>query len=352
MRALRYHGRLDVRLDDIPEPTPGPDEVLIRVAYNGLCGSDVHEYFNGPAAITVQPHPLTGCSLPCVLGHEFSGRVRGFGTAVTDLVEGMLVAIEPIQTCGRCPRCTSGMRHLCRKIAFHGYNRDGGGLADLTAVPRTMVHLLPNDLTALQGALVEPLAVARRAVRRAGVRSGDLVAVHGAGPIGLGALLTLRHSDVEAVVVDPSPERRATALLLGAREVIDPGTDDVAALIRDLTAGLGASAAIDAAGVPSSILSAVSSTRPDGIVVVVAHHHQPLPLRSGHLIFNEVVVTGSLIYDAGDFAWVIDAMQRGSYPLDSWVTTIGFDRVVEDGFEMLKNQRANKIVVRVDESRP
>ena len=352
VRAVRYHGRLDVRLDEVPEPTPGPGEVLIRVAYNGLCGSDVHEYFNGPAAITVQPHPLTGCSLPCVLGHEFSGRVVAFGAGVTDLVGDMLVAIEPIQTCGRCPRCTNGARHLCRKIAFHGYNRDGGGLADLTVVPRTMVHVLPNDLTALQGALVEPLAVARRAVRRAGARSGDLVVVHGAGPIGLGALLALRHNDVEAVVVDPSAARRAAALSLGAREVIDPGTDDAAALIRDITDGLGAHAAIDAAGVPSSILSAVSSTRPDGTVVVVAHHHQPLPLRSGHLIFNEVVVTGSLIYDADDIAWVIDAMQRGSYPLDSWVTTIDLDRVVEDGFETLREQRANKILVRVDESQP
>ena len=180
--------------------------------------------------------------------------------------------------------------------------------------------------------------------------AGDLVVVHGAGPIGLGALLALRHYDIEAVVVDPSAARRTAALSLGARAVIDPGTDDAAAAIRDITNGLGAHASIDAAGVSSSILSAVSSTRPDGTIVVVAHHHQPLPLRSGHLIFNEVIVTGSSIYDRDDFVWVIDAMQRGSYPIDSWVTTIEFDRVVEDGFETLREQRANKILVRVDES--
>lgn len=329
-------------------PSPGPGEVLIRVAYNGLCGSDVHEYFEGPAATTLEPHPLTGCSLPCVLGHEFSGRIEALGIAVHDLAVGQLVAVEPIETCGRCPRCLAGYRHLCRVIAFHGYNRDGGGLADLTVVPRTMVHVLPHDLTAVHGALLEPMAVSRRAVRRSGVGEGGLVIVHGAGPIGLGAVLALRHCGVNVVAVDPSVARRATASALGAQTVIDPASDDVAAAVRDLTHGLGADAAIDAAGVPSALSAALRSTRPDGTVVLVAHHHQPLAVRSGHLIFSEITLTGSSIYDAQDIAWVIDAMQRGAYPLDDWITTIELDRVVEDGFQALREQRVNKVLVRLN----
>lgn len=350
MRALRYHGRRDVRLEELPEPTPGPGEVLIRVAYNGLCGSDLHEYFDGPAATTVDPHPLTGCSLPCVLGHEFAGWVAAVGDDVADLDLGLLVAVEPIETCGVCARCVTGFRHLCRKIAFHGYNRDGGGLSDFTVVQRQMVHVLPPELTPLHGALVEPMAVSRRAARRTGVDDGAMVVVHGAGPIGLGALLSLRDGGVNVIAVDPSAARREAASSLGAHAVIDPANDDVAAAVRDLTKGLGADAAIDAAGVPSALSAALRSTRPDGTIVIVAHHHQPLALRSGHLIFSEIALTGSSVYAKDDIAWVIEAMQRGVYPLDGWVTTIELDRVVEDGFMALRDHRVNKVLVRLGAS--
>ena len=114
--------------------------------------------------------------------------------------------------------------------------------------------------------------------------------------------------------------------------------------------GLGADASIDAAGVPSALSASFRSTRPDGRVVVVAHHHQPLALRSGQLIFNEIALTGSSIYDTDDISWVIEAMQRGAYPLDEWITTIELDRVVEDGFTALREQRVNKVLVRLDES--
>jgi len=348
VRALRYHGRRDVRLEELDEPVVGPGDVLIRVAYNGLCGSDVHEYFEGPLTTSIDPHPLTGCSLPVILGHEIGGRVAGVGVDVSDVEVGSLVAVEPIQTCGTCPRCRAGHRHLCRRIAFHGYHRSGGGLAELTAVPRSMVHVLPSGLSARHAALVEPMAVSRRAVRRAGVDEGDVVVVHGGGPIGLGALLALRAGNVRTVVADPSATRRAAALILGAEEVIDPATEDVAASVRDLTDGLGAHASIDAAGVATVVAMALRSTRPDGTVVLVAHHHQPLSLRSGHLIFNEVAITGSSIYDADDVAWVIDAMGRGVYPLDGWIDVIELDRVVEDGFEALGEQRVNKVLVRLD----
>ena len=347
MRAVRYYGRGDVRLEQVDEPEPRAGEVLVAVAYNGLCGSDLHEYVHGPTAISETPHPLTGQSLPCTLGHEFSGHVARVGEGVDDLAVGALVAIEPIETCGTCPRCRSNRRHLCRKIAFHGYNRDGGGLAERTVVARSMVHVLPAGLDALHGALVEPMAVARRAVRRAQVHEGDLVAVHGAGPIGLGALLALRDLGATVVAVDPSSERRRAAQVLGAVVVLDPAVDDVGASIRDLTGGLGAAASIDAAGVPASFAALLRSTRPDGIGVLVAHHAHPLALRSGNLIFNELVLTGSSVYDADDIAWVIEAMGRGVYPLDGWTTTIDLDRVVEDGFEALREQRVNKVLVRL-----
>lgn len=346
MRAIRYHGREDVRLDDIPTPTAGPGEIRLQVAYNGLCGSDVHEYFNGPAAITAKPHPLTGTSIPCVLGHEFSGWVESLGEGVTGFELGTLVAVQPVETCGSCARCRTGHEHLCRKAAFHGYNRPGGGLSDLTVVRADMVHPVPDSVNAMRAALIEPLAVAHRAVRRASVAAGDLVVVHGAGPIGLGVLMALRQRSAATVVVDPAPERRAAAAALGADMVIDPLVDDPASAVRELTHGEGAAASIDAAGVESALTSALRSTRPDGQVVVVAHHHHPYPLRSGHLIFGEVRLTGSLIYDKDDFADVIAAMADGTYPTEGWTEVISME-AVENGLRSLRDRSSNKLLVRV-----
>jgi (R,R)-butanediol dehydrogenase/meso-butanediol dehydrogenase/diacetyl reductase len=344
---VRFHGREDVRLEEIDDPEPGPGDVLLSVARNGLCGSDVHEYYEGPIAVTVVPHPLTGCSVPCVLGHEFSGWVVDVGGDVADVPIGSLVAVEPIETCGACARCRAGRRHLCRRLAFHGYNRAGGGLAERTVVRRDMVHVLPDGLTPLQGALVEPMAVSRRAVSRAGAQHGDLAVVHGAGPIGLGALLALIADRAQVVVVDPSSVRRVAAVALGAEFVVDPSDADVVEVVRELTGGVGAACSIEASGTEQALTAALRSTRPDGAVVVVAHHRTPYPLRSASLIFNEIVLTGSLIYETSDFRWVIDGMQRGAYPLDGWVTEIALDRVVDDGFAPLRAQQANKIVVRV-----
>lgn len=347
MRAVRFHGRQDLRLDRVPVPEPGWGEVRIRVAYNGLCGSDVHEYFAGPAAITADPHPLTGASIPCVLGHEISGWIDSVGPGVEGLEAGALVAVEPVETCGACPRCRHGRRHLCRRLAFHGYNRHGGGLSERTVVRADMIHVVPDDVGALEAALVEPLAVAHRAVRRSGAARGDVVVVHGAGPIGLGAVMALRAAGAEAVVVDPSEHRRRTAIEVGASAAVDPAQTDPAVAVRDLTDGLGAAASIDAAGVEPALTAALRSTRPDGMVVVVAHHHDPYPLRSGLLIFGEVRLTGSLIYDSGDFEAVIAAVAAGTYPSAGWTEVIEMDDV-EAGLANLRDQTSDKVLVRVD----
>jgi len=347
VRALRYHGREDVRLEEVDEPVAGPGDVLLRVAYNGICGSDVHEYFDGPIAASHEPHPLTGCSMPCILGHELSGEVVDVGAGVDDVAIGALVAVEPIETCGVCAYCRSGNRHLCRSTAFHGYHRAGGGLADYTVVRRDMVHAMPDGLTARHGALVEPMAVARRAARRTRASAGEMVVVHGAGPIGLGVVLALRAEGIDAVVADPSAVRRDAARMLGATHAFDPASDDVVAAVRDLTDGLGAAGAVDAAGVAPAVQAALRSTRPDGTIVVVGHHTDPIAVRSGSLIFSEAHLTGSLIYTRDDVQWVIDAMARGAYPLDGWVDVIEMDRVVEDGLLALREQAANKLLVRV-----
>jgi (R,R)-butanediol dehydrogenase/meso-butanediol dehydrogenase/diacetyl reductase len=347
MRAIVYHGREDVRFEEIPEPSPKPGEVKLRVLYNGICGSDLHEYYHGPLASRTTPHPLTGVQNPVVLGHEFSGTVVELGKGVDDLNMGDLIAVEPIQTCGRCAWCRAGQYNHCPLGAIHGYNREGGGLAEFTVVPRSMAHKLPQGVTARHGALVEPMAVSYHAVARAQAKPGQTVVIHGAGPIGVGALLSLKAiGDIRVIISEPSPERRATVSRLGADQVLDPKNQNVVEAIRNLTDGRGADASIDAAGIPAAFKAAMASTAALGTLVVVAMHMEAFSFNPIMLLAGEVNVTGSRTY-CNEFPKVMDLMARGAYPLDGWVSTIPFDGFILQGVVPLNHQQAMKIMVDV-----
>ena len=345
MRAALYYGRQDLRLLSVPEPNPGPGEVKLRVHYNGICGSDLLEYFDGPVTTRSTPHPLTGVQNPVIMGHELCGKVVALGTGVDDLAVGNLVAVEPVETCGHCLYCGLGQYNHCPELAIQGYNR-AGGLAEYTVVKRRMAHLLPPGVSALQGALIEPLAIAWHTANRCAVEAGQVVAIHGAGPIGAGAFLTLKRRGVEAIIVDPSPMRRATLARLGARTVLDPTACDVVAAIRDLTSGRGAHASIDAAGGAKAFAAMLHGTRIDGTAVVVAIHHEPVVIPPFDLLMPEVHLTGVAL-SVNAFPAVIAEMAGGSYPLDGWVETIPFDGIIEQGIERLRRQQGMKLVVDV-----
>lgn len=133
MLAARLYGTKDLRIEEMPEPEPGPGEVKIRVAHAGICGTDLHEYFETPRA-THEPNPLTGATLPQTLGHEFAGTVVACGDGVDRVAPGDRVCVRPIRTCGVCPRCTAGLSHLCTALAAIGVTAPGGGLAQYVVV--------------------------------------------------------------------------------------------------------------------------------------------------------------------------------------------------------------------------
>jgi (R,R)-butanediol dehydrogenase/meso-butanediol dehydrogenase/diacetyl reductase len=347
MRAIRFHGREDVRLDDIPQPSPKAGEIKLRVIYNGICGSDLHEYYHGPMMTLRRPHPLSGVQNPVVLGHEFSGEVVELGQGVSDLKVGDLIAVEPVQTCGSCHWCRAGQYNHCPTPAIHGYSRDGGGLAEYTVVLRSMAHKLPVGVSARHGALVEPMAVSYHAVLRAHARVGQTVAVHGGGPIGVGAYLALKAlGDIEVIISEPSAERRAILSRLGAGHLLDPRSVNVVEAIRELTGGRGADASIDAAGVPDAFKAALASTAPMGHLVVVAMHMEPFQFNALSLLAGEVNITGSKTY-CNDYPAVIDLMTRGAFPLEGWVSTIPLEGFIDRGVLPLSRQQATKIMVDV-----
>jgi (R,R)-butanediol dehydrogenase/meso-butanediol dehydrogenase/diacetyl reductase len=344
MRAAVFHGRADLRLEDVPEPRVGAGEVKLRVLYNGICGSDLHEVYDGPLTTRTTPHPLTGIQNPVILGHELSGEVIEIGAGIEDLEIGDRVAVEPVETCGKCMYCTSGQYNHCGLLAFHGYNRGSGGLAQFSVVKRSMAHKLPTTLSGQQGALIEPMAISYRTAERCEVEAGQTVAIHGGGPIGIGVFFTLARRGVRVIMVDPSPQRRAALTQLGVSIVLDPRDGDIVTAIKDLTGGRGADTSVDAAGVPAAFKAALLSTAVGGRLIVVAIHTQPLQIAPMDMLMTEVQVSGIALSN-NTFPKVIAEMSAGTYPMTGWVETIPFARLLSDGFERLRRQEGMKILV-------
>jgi len=346
MLAARYYDREDIRIEDIPEPVPGPGEVLIRVAFNGICGTDVHEFYSGPAWVPKTVHPRTGVSRPVVLGHEFSGTVEAVGEGARNVAVGDRVCVETVYPCDTCDRCVAGMPNLCTTFAVHGLSGPGGGLSELTVVKDSMVHHLPDTVSLELGALVEPMAVTTHAIARAQVLPESVVVIFGAGPIGIGTFLGLSAKGVsDIMVVEPSPQRRDAIAQLGAKVIIDPADGDAGDQIKKLTGGIGADVAFECAGVGASLTSACQSVRARGKVVVVATYETDPPLPATTLLLNEIEVMGCLAYAGDDFDNTIEMMAKGGYDTSGWVTHIDIKDLVGSGIEALRAGRAMKILV-------
>ncbi len=344
MKAAVYYGPNKVDVTDVPEPDPGPGTVKVQVGFNGICGTDLHEYYAGPIFVPTEPHPLTGAQLPIVMGHEFSGSITALGEGVTGWAEGDRVAIEPIYRCGRCGPCRAGTYNICAQIGFHGLMSDGG-MAEYTVVPTDMLHKLPDNVSLELGALVEPMSVAYHAATLGDPDPDRTAMVFGAGPIGIGLWFALRGKGIEDVfVVEPSATRRSAIEALGAR-TLDPTALDVPAFIADHTDGRGAGAVYDAAGVAPAVETALACVGARKAMVSVAIYEKPLTTPLLNLVMNESRIQGSLCYTAADFQAVIGLMAEGAYDTAGWVTAIGIDDVIDEGFEALHAGTKMKVLV-------
>src|SRR4051795_9048571 len=320
MKAARFHGRGDVRVEDVPEPRPGPGQVQIAVEWCGICGTDLHEFLDGPifAPTPQAPHPLTGGAVPITLGHEFSGIVAGVGDGVTGVSEGDRVVVEPYDVCGTCVACRSGRYNICRSLGFIGLDGDQGGFAERMVVDRRWVHSI-DGLTAEQGALVEPLAVGYHATKLSGIAPGQTAAVFGAGPIGLVTAAALRATGAgQVVVVEPADARKAKAPGAGGDVVLDPTQDDVPERIRELTDGGGADVTFECAGLAPVLAQAVASTRPGGTCINVSIWGHPATFDVNSLVFSEIRLIGSLAY-AGRHPDVIELVPDGGVDVGAFI---------------------------------
>jgi (R,R)-butanediol dehydrogenase/meso-butanediol dehydrogenase/diacetyl reductase len=352
MKAAVFHGPGDIRLDDVVEPEIAQGNVKVKIDWCGICGTDLHEYLAGPIFIPPagQPHPLTGETMPVTLGHEFAGTVVEVGDGVERVSTGDAVAIEPVLRCGECTACQEGFPNMCNKLGFYGLAGGGGGMSEFAVVPGYTVHRLPAGLTTEQGALVEPIAVGLRAVRRSGLQPGQSALVLGAGPIGAVTMLCLKAAGAEPILVAEVAEaRKAKALELGADAVIDPSTENAVERVKELTGGDGVDHAFDAAGIEATLQTAIRATRKGGSVTIISIWEKPATIDPNEIVLAELDVHGIIAYTPEDFADTIAMITDGRIDTSGVVTSrIELDDVVTAGFDELvaHKDRHVKILVR------
>jgi (R,R)-butanediol dehydrogenase / meso-butanediol dehydrogenase / diacetyl reductase len=350
MKALRWHARHDVRLDEVDPPRPPMmGEVQLAVRCCGICGTDVEEWREGPFMIPTTPHALTGAVAPLVLGHELAGEV----VAVYDgqpgahgdgpvLSMGDLVAVDGLVSCGHCRPCQQGRFNLCTTFSQVGLMRDGG-LQPLVNVPASACVVMPEGLDAEAGAVAETLSVGVRALRRGRLVPGDQVTVVGGGAVGLLAAQAARVMGASTVtVVEPLPDRRALATSLGADRVVDPA--EIGAGHDELRADV----VLECSGHGSAVTAAVAAAGPAGRVVLVGIGRSQPPLDVWDVVRNEKELIGSFSHlRESDFKEALTMLASGAISYRPLLTRVPLARSLDRGLLALADQPAEyvKIVV-------
>lgn len=351
MKAARYYDRGDIRIDDLPEPEVAPGTVGIDVAWCGICGTDLHEYLEGPifAPAHGQSHPISGESLPVTLGHEFSGVVYAVGEGVDDLQVGQHVVVEPYiirDDVDTGP--DSRDYHLSPDMNFIGLAGRGGGLGEKVVVQRRWVHPIDPSVPLDQAALIEPLSVGYHAVERSGAKAGDFALVGGAGPIGLLTAAVLKAQGVTVAMSELSPLRRQKAVESGVAEhALDPSEVNVAEEVHRLTDGKGADIAFECTSVQVVLDTLMDALRPTGVLVVVSIWGKRADFDMHKLVMKEIDMRGTIAY-VNSHPATIKLVESGKIDLSPFITgRIGLDGLVDEGFDTLinRNETAVKILV-------
>jgi (R,R)-butanediol dehydrogenase/meso-butanediol dehydrogenase/diacetyl reductase len=316
-----------------PRPKIEAGEVLVKVQYAGICGSDIHAYLN-PART---PEGT-------VMGHECSGVVEKIGDGVEGFKPGERVAVKPLAPCRECSQCRQGRENACPVAIGRciGINLDNGGaFSEFVRVryPREMLFKLPREVPLEQGALVEPLAVSLHGVRKAKIGLGDRVVVMGAGMIGLGAMLFAKLSGAgQIIVLEISPERSQIAQQLGADSLLNPKSEGIGLKdkIFEVTNGHGVDVVFECSGAATAFQNAVPCLKQGGRVVVLGLADGDVPINSYAMVVLEAEIVGSVGYRTDEFNDVIALLKQKKIetrPLISSVITL--DEIDAKGFQRL-----------------
>ncbi|CAM1510725.1 Fc.00g034080.m01.CDS01 [Cosmosporella sp. VM-42] len=363
VQALCFYGKGKIQLEQVPTLPCGADEVRLKVAFCGICGSDIHELLGGPIFPPAhgETHPFTGVKLPVTMGHEFSGTVIEVGSKVSKLKEGQNVTVNPgldhrHYQAGSCSMCKEGRYNICDAMTTYGLNAPGGGFCEEIVVKAMNCLVLPAGVSLKAGALAEPLAVAQHCVDISGFKSGQTALIFGAGPIGLALLIALRALGAAKIIVSEVAELRiAQAEKFGADIIVnslqtvegnkDPHSDPILAAIYDITID-GVDVAFDTVGSQSTLDLAIAGVRSGGTIFNVAIHEKPLRLNLNDLTTKEKKLMGGISYTNKDFEAVLLTMALGKIDVEQMVTSVvPLSKVVDGGFGELINNKAAHVKI-------
>jgi (R,R)-butanediol dehydrogenase/meso-butanediol dehydrogenase/diacetyl reductase len=337
MKAAVFRGIGQIKVVDMPRPEPDAGEVLIRVGYCGICGSDLEAFHTG----MYEPG--------LVIGHEFAGTIVELGAGVADWRVGDRVVVNDAIPCGECSCCREGRLDACQSLTMIGVSHDGA-MAEYTKITAKGLHRLPDHVRLRQGAVVEPLAVALHGVRRSRLKAGDHVAVMGAGPIGLLTVQCAWLAGARTVVVtEVNPTRAALARRLGATQVLDPRLDNVSVALASFTCGIGPDVIYVCTGAPGPFRDAVSLVRKGGQIFVLGVCAEPVDMDLMSVALGDLCIEGSLAGRA-EFPAAIELVAQRRVDVESLVShEIALDEVVTQGFSVLDtpNSGAIKILVQI-----
>jgi 2-desacetyl-2-hydroxyethyl bacteriochlorophyllide A dehydrogenase len=322
MRAAFYtkQGKFDVR--DVRVAEPGPGEVAVRVAYCGICGTDLH-IFHGKMDARVSP--------PQVIGHEMSGVVESAGPGVTDWKSGDRVTVRPLDWCGECAACKAGHSHVCMKLKFMGIDSPGA-FQEIWNVKERTLHRVPEKLSLRTAALIEPLAVACHDVKTAEIKPGDFAVVLGGGPIGLLIAMTAQASGAKVLMSEPGEFRLDFAQKAGF-DTVNPLKEDLTAAVMSATNGVGADVVFEVSASEAAAKSMTELARVRGKLVTVGIYSKPPPVDLFKFFWRELRLFGARLYEPDDFDHALSLAASGKLPLESLITDVFDIDKIQKGFE-------------------
>ncbi|OJJ41677.1 hypothetical protein ASPWEDRAFT_35278 [Aspergillus wentii DTO 134E9] len=345
------YGPLDARFENRPVPTlDNPHDVIVKIAYTGVCGSDVHFWLRGGIRTFVSP------SQPLTMGHEASGTIHAVGSAVTSLSPGDKVAIEPGYPCRRCERCKIGRYNLCPEMKFAADPpKLHGTLSRYFRLPADFCYRVPAGIGLDEAVLMEPLAVGVHAVRQADVRIGQKVVVFGAGTVGLFTAAVAREFGAGIVVSVDVLERKVAF----AREFVGEGVsrttipdlgrsaeENAARLVEECGLGEGADIAIDASGAELSINTAIFALRKGGTYVQAGMGKRKIEFPISEMCEKEITAKGCFRYGAGDFDLGIHLVGQGKLKLAGLVSNVFPFEAATEAWEAAKRGEGIKTLIR------
>ncbi len=334
MKAGVYLGKEDIQVRDWPEPKLGEGDVLLKVRYSGICGTDMLIY-SGKHPRVVPPR---------VLGHEIFGTVvesRGAGEAWK---AGVRAAVYPLISCGRCAPCREGDAHVCEKLGLVGIDTDGG-MAQWVKARAEQLFALPAEVSDEQAALVEPLSVAVHVVRTSGFRPGDVTMVMGGGPIGNLIAQVLRASGARTVIVAEVKDFRRELVERQGFAAFNPAQEGARAALRRITGEDYADRVFEATGAAAAVREAIDVCKIRGEITWVGLPKTPPEVDILRLVFKEIVTTGARVYRPVDYPVAIALLARRAVDVLPLITDTLELRDVKRGFEQMHDaDRSLKIL--------